>query len=160
MVDALDLDVLDAAGAHERRLIDLLDCPRRGGGRLAGEHDERNVASRRGRQRGHDLGDARAVGDRRYADASSDMSVRARHLAGTMFMASMNGTNAVPFGQDRCPVHVAVAKEGEMRVHAFRRKGGGKHIEKALLDHADAVSSPGSVCCSRAASPRTAKPLR
>jgi hypothetical protein len=38
-------------------------------------------------------------------------------------------------------VHVAVAKEREMRIHAFRRKGGGEHIVKALLDHADAVSS-------------------
>ena len=65
-----------------------------------------------------------------------------------MFMARMNGAHAVAFGQDRRPVHVAVAEEREMRIHAFRRKGGGDHIVKALLDHADAVSSPAFVCCS------------
>src|SRR5207244_4547738 len=37
---------------------------------------------------------------------------------------------------------VAVAEEREMRIHAFRREGGGEHIIEALLDHADVASSP------------------
>ena len=145
VVDALDLDVFDAASANQRRLIDLLDRPCGRGGRFTGVDDERNVSPRCGRERGHDLGDARSVGDGRHPDAPGDMGVCARHLTGTMLVAGMNGAHAMPLGQHRRPVHVAVAEQCEMRIHAFRRKGSGKHIVKALLGHSDVVSSPASL---------------
>jgi hypothetical protein len=52
-----------------------------------------------------------------------------------MFVTGMNGAHAVALGQDRRPVHVAIAEQRKMRIHAFCRKGSGKYFVEALLGH-------------------------
>jgi hypothetical protein len=61
----------------------------------------------------------------------------------------------VPFGQDRRPVHVAVAEEREVRIYAFRSESRGEYLVKALLDHADAVSSTGFCLLSESGEPKS-----
>jgi len=136
VIDALNLDVVGAAGANQRRLIDVLNGPGGGGRRLAGEYDERNVSPGRRGQSRHGLGQAGTVGDRRDADASGHLRERGRHGACAVLMASVNRAHPMPLGQDGGPVHVPVAKQREMGVDAFGEKSSGQNVVEADVGHA------------------------
>ena len=83
-------------------------------------------AARGDGERGHDLREARAAGDRGDADLAGRAGVAHRHGAGAMLVPGVEHLHAVDLLHRRRPMHVAVAHQGEMGVDAFGGEGLGE----------------------------------
>ena len=136
-IGIVDRHVVGAAGLHERQLLDPLVVPSRPERAFAGENDERDLGTHGGRESRHDLREAWAAGHRGDPHLGCRVGIAHGHGAGAMLVPHVERPGA-ELGQAACPVHVAVAQQGEMLGDALRRERLRERFVKlgALLFHA------------------------
>ncbi len=115
-------DVMRPGRRHQRRLVDVLVVELGVDRRLAGEHHHRQAGANRGRQRRHQLGHARAAGDRGNGDLAGCYVIGCRRRYGNVLVPDVDGMHARQFGKGGGPVHVAVAHQDELRVNSLRKE--------------------------------------
>ena len=115
-------DVTRAGRRHQRRLVDRLVVELGVDRRLAGEHHHRQAGAHRGRQRRHQLGHAGAARHRRNRDLAGRDVVGGGRSDRRVLVPHVDGMHAGKFRKGGAPVHVAVAHQDELRVHALRQE--------------------------------------
>ena len=116
-------DVMRPGRRHQRRLVDRLVVVLGVDRRLAGKHHHRQAGADRGRQRRHQLGHARAAGDRGNRDLVGGDVVGGRRRHGGVLVPDVDRFHTRQFGQGGGPVHVAVAHQDELGVDPLGKEG-------------------------------------
>ena len=134
-VDRADRDVMRSGPKRQRRLVDLLHVPGGIDRRVAGKDHDRRIAARRHGQRGHDLGEAGAAGDRGDADFARGAGIAVGHRDRAMLVAGVDQPRILIVGHRRRPIHVGVAHQGEQCVDTLGRESLRQDVGDLVVAH-------------------------